>query len=61
MAKIHPPYAPEYRRRMVELVRSGRSAGELASEFGCCARTIRNRVRQADRGPARSRGRESVR
>ena len=49
MAKTHPPYAPEYRRQMVELVRSGRSAGELASEFGCCAQTIRNWVRQADR------------
>ena len=30
MAKTHPPYAPEFRRQMVELVRSGRSAGELA-------------------------------
>ena len=28
MAKTHPPYAPEFRRQMVELVRSGRSAGE---------------------------------
>ena len=26
-AKTHPPYAPEFRRQMVELVRSGRSAG----------------------------------
>ena len=48
MAKSHPPYAPEYRRQMVELVRSGRSAGELAREFGCSAQTIRNWVRQAD-------------
>ena len=23
MPKTHPPYAPEYRRQMVELVRSG--------------------------------------
>ena len=23
MAKTHPPYAPEFRRQMVELVRSG--------------------------------------
>ena len=29
MAKTHPPYAPEFRRQMVELIRSGRSAGEL--------------------------------
>ena len=46
MSKTHPPYAPEYRRQMVELVRAGRSAGELAREFGCCAQTIRNWVRQ---------------
>ena len=25
MAKTHPPYAPEYRRQRVELVRSGRN------------------------------------
>ena len=46
MSKTHPPYAPEYRRQMVELVRAGLSAGELAREFGCCAQTIRNWVRQ---------------
>ena len=25
MPRTHPPYAPEYRRRMVELARAGRS------------------------------------
>lgn len=39
MAKTRPPYAPEYRRQMVELIRSGRSAGELAREFGRNAQT----------------------
>ena len=53
MAKTHSPYAPEYGRQMVELVRSGRSAGELAREFGCCAQTIRNWVRQTDRDDGR--------
>ena len=53
MAKTHPPYAPEFRRQMVELVRSGRSAGELAREFGCCSQTIRNWVRQSDRDEGR--------
>ena len=53
MAKTHPPYAPEFRRQMVELVRSGRSAGELAREFGCCSQTIRNCVRQSDRDEGR--------
>ena len=32
MAKTHPPYAPEFRRQMVVVVRSGHSAGELAHE-----------------------------
>ena len=53
MAKTHSPYAPEYRHQMVELVRSGRSAGELAREFGCSSQTIRNWVRQADRDDGR--------
>ena len=33
MSKKQPPYAPEYRRQMVELVRAGRTAKELAREF----------------------------
>ena len=53
MPKSHPPYAPEFRRQMIELVRSGRSAGELSREFGCASQTIRNWVRQADRDEGR--------
>jgi transposase len=30
MSKTRPPYAPEFRQQMVELVRAGRSAEELA-------------------------------
>ncbi len=30
MPKSHPPYAPEFRRQMVELVRSGRTPEELS-------------------------------
>ena len=33
MAKKHPPYAPEFRRQMIELVRAGRTPEELAKEF----------------------------
>ena len=33
MPKSHPPYPPELRRRLVELVRAGRSPAELAEEF----------------------------
>ena len=53
MPKNQPPYAPEFRRQMIELVRAGRSAGELSREFGCAAQTIRNWVRQADRDEGR--------
>jgi hypothetical protein len=30
MAKQHPPYAAEYRRQMIELVRAGRTPEKLA-------------------------------
>ena len=53
MSKKQPPYAPEYRRQMVELVRTGRTPGELAGEFECSASAIRNWVRQADRDEGR--------
>ena len=49
MPKTHPPYPPEYRARMVELVRSGRSPESLAKEFEPSAQGIRDWVRQADR------------
>ncbi len=42
------PYPAEYRRRMVELVRAGRSPSELAKEFEPSDQAIRNWVRQAD-------------
>jgi len=33
MPKSHRPYAPEFRRQMVDLVRSGRTPEELSREF----------------------------
>jgi transposase len=33
MAKTRPPYPPEFRRQMFELVRAGRSPEDLAQEF----------------------------
>ncbi len=53
MAERRAPYAPEYRRQMVELVRAGRTPGELAREFGCSSQAVRNWVRQADRDEGR--------
>ena len=48
MPRTHPPYAPEYRRRMIELVRAGRTPEQLAKEFEPTAQTIRNWVAQED-------------
>jgi transposase len=45
MAKTRLPYAPEFRRRMVELVRAGRTPEALASEFEPTAQSIRNWLR----------------
>lgn len=49
MPRTRPPYPPEVRRQMVELVRAGRTARELAREFEPSYETIRGWVRQADR------------
>ena len=53
MPKTHPPYPPEYRERLLELVRSGRSPESLAKEFEPSAVCIRSWVRQADRDAGR--------
>lgn len=49
MPKSHPPYPPEYKKRLVELVRAGRNPEELAAKFEPSAQAIRNWARQADR------------
>lgn len=48
MGKTRPPYPPEFRRQMVELVRSGRNPEQLAREFEPTAQSIRNWVTQSD-------------
>ena len=53
MAKTHPPYAPEFRRQMVELVRAGRTPDELSREFEPSAQAIRNWVAAAERSEGR--------
>ena len=47
MPRTHPPYAPEYRRRLVEQVRAGRPVAELGREFEASANAIRKWVKQA--------------
>jgi transposase len=49
MPKTRRPYAPEFRRQMVELVRAGRLPEELAREFEPTGQSIRNWVAQAAR------------
>jgi len=53
MPHTRPPYAPEFRRQMVELVRTGRDPADLAREFEPSAQAIRNWVAQADRDEGR--------
>jgi transposase len=53
MGKQGKTYAAEFRRQMVELVRSGRSAESLGREFEPSAQAIRNWVEQADRDEGR--------
>jgi len=49
MGKTRAGYPPEFRRRIVELVRAERTPVEPAREFEPTAQSIRNWVRQADR------------
>ena len=53
MPRSRPPYPAEFRRQMVDLVRSGRSPGHLAREFEPSAQSIRNWVVEADRDDGR--------
>ena len=47
MPKSRPPYPEEFRRKIVELRRAGRSIRSLAREFGPTEQAIRNWSRQA--------------
>jgi transposase len=53
MPKSHRPYPPEFRQRIIELVRKGRTPEALAEQFEPSAQAIRNWVRQADRDAGR--------
>jgi transposase len=53
MPKSRRPYPAEYRERMIELVRSGRSPESLAREFEPSGQCIRNWVAQAGRDAGR--------
>lgn len=57
MPRTRPPYSPEFRQQMIELVRAGRTPEELSREFEPSAQAIRNWVRQSG-GLAESRREE---
>jgi transposase len=49
MPKTRPPYDPEFRSQILEMVeKEGRQPADLAREFGVAARTIWNWARQAE-------------
>ena len=47
MPQSHRPYPPEFRQRIVELVRKGRTPEALAQQFEPSAQAIRNWMKQA--------------
>ena len=47
MPKSRPPYPEEFRRKIVELHRSGRSIRSLSREFEPTEQAIRNWIKQA--------------
>ena len=49
MPRYRTAYPPEFRRQMVDLVRSGRTPEELAREFEPTAQSISTWVKQVDR------------
>lgn len=48
MPRTRLPYPAEFRQKLVDLARSGRSPKELAEEFEPSEQTIRNWLAQAD-------------
>lgn len=48
MRRFKPPYPAEFRSRIIELVRAGRTISSLEKEFDVNNMTIRSWVRQAE-------------
>ena len=48
MPRTRPPYPPEFRQQISQLVKAGRTPEELSREFEPTAQTIHNWVKQAD-------------
>src|SRR5271166_3088117 len=56
MGKTRRAYPPEFRRRMVDLVRAGRSPEQLARECEPTAQSIRNWLAQSEHNAGRGDG-----
>jgi transposase len=53
MPRSHKPYPEEFKRKLIALVREGRTPEELSKQFEPTAQAIRNWVKQADRDDGR--------
>jgi transposase len=53
MPRSHKPYSEEFKRKLVALVREGRTPEELGRQFEPSAQAIRNWAAQADRDEGR--------
>jgi transposase len=53
MPRHHKPYAEEFKRKLVALVREGRTPEELSRQFEPSAQAIRNWTVEADRDEGR--------
>jgi len=53
MPKAHKPYADDFKKKLIGLVREGRSPEELSRQFEPSAQAIRNWIAQAERDEGR--------
>jgi len=53
MPESHKPYPREFKDRLIDMVRAGRTPEELAERFEPTAQSIRNWVAQAERDAGR--------
>ena len=53
MPRTHKPYPEEFKKKLIALVRDGRTPQELSRQFEPSAQAIRNWIAQADRDEGR--------
>ena len=56
MPRTHKPYPEEFKKKLVALVREGRSPEQLSKEFEPSSQAIRNWVAQAERDEGKREG-----